>query len=208
MSKKGLRENAIIIDLICHGVPSYHLWNKYLCDVNKKCGVGENPTISFRGEESDWHHRILQVVGNGKTHKQVEQKDDFYAFFRRGLCDMATCFDCPYRERSGADLRIGDYWGKKFANEKQGVSMVIANTVTGEKYVEILNGICKVTRQSVDEYWSVQWPYNQHKPLIREQLIEELKDENTDLHALRKKYCSYYDWFERFTNILKVLKRG
>ena len=208
LAKKGLRENAIIIDLICHGVPSYHLWNKYLYAVNKKCGVGENPAVSFRGEESDWHHRILQVAGNGKTHKQIEQKDDFYAFFRRSLCDMATCFDCPYRERSGADLRIGDYWGKKFASEKQGVSMVVANTEVGNKKVESLKTVCDVTEQSLDDYWSVQWPYNQHKPLIREQLIEDLKDENTDLHALRKKYCSYYDWFERFTNILKVLKRG
>lgn len=208
LSKKGVRENAVIVDLICHGVPSYHLWDKYLSDIDKKCGVGENPAVNFRGEGSDWHHRVLQVTGKGNAYKQTEQKDDFYAFFRRSLSDMATCFDCPYRERSGADLRIGDYWGNKFAGEKQGVSMVIANTVTGEKYVEILNGICNVTKQSVDEYWSVQWPYNQHKPLIREQLIEELKKENTDLHELRKKYCSYYDWFEKFANILKVVKRG
>ena len=208
LSKKGLRESAVIIDLICHGVPSYHLWNKYLCDVNKKRGVGENPAVSFRGEESDWHHRMLQVVGNGKTHKQVEQKNDFYAFFRRSLCDMATCFDCPYRERSAADLRIGDYWGKKFANEKHGVSMVVANTEEGNRLVKNLSGVCNVTEQSLDEYWSVQCPYNQHKPLIREQLIEELKDEKTDLHETRKKYCSYYDWLEKFINILKVLKRG
>ena len=208
LSKKGIRENAVIVDLICHGVPSYHLWDKYLSDIDKKCGTGKNPIVSFRGGESDWHRRMLQVAGNGETYKQTEQKDDFYAFFRRSLCDMTTCFECPYRERSDADLRIGDYWGSKFADEKQGVSMVIANTVTGKKYVESLNDICNVTEQSVDEYWSVQCPYNQHKPLIREQLIEEFKNENTDLHELRKKYCSYYDWFEKFTNILKVLKRG
>ncbi len=208
--KKGLRDNAVIVDLICHGVPSYHLWDKYLSDIDKKCGVGKNPAVSFRGEESDWHHRILQVAGNGNTHKQTERKDDFYAFFRRGLCDMETCTDCPYRERSGADLRIGDYWGSKFAKESQGVSMVIANTSTGTKLVSGLNKGCNITEQDLEEYWSVQGPYNQHRPLIREQLIQELK--NTDLHQLRKKYCFYFDWFEKLTDIvqfaMKFLKRG
>ena len=208
LSKKSVRKDAVIVDLICHGVPSYHLWDKYLLDINKKCGVGENPEVLFRGEESDWHRRMLQVTGNGEAYTRTEQKDDFYAFFRRGLCDMTTCFDCPYRERSGADLRIGDYWGNKFINDKQGVSMVIANTDAGKEFVDGLNKVCNITEQDLDEYWSVQCPYNQHKPLIREQLIEELKDEHSDLHELRKKYCSYYDWFEKFTNILKVLKRG
>ena len=151
---------------------------------------------------------MLQVTGSGNTHKQTERIDDFYAFFRRGLCDMATCFDCPYRERSGADLRIGDYWGNKFINDKQGVSMVIANTDAGNKLICDLKNVCNVEEQNLDEYWSVQCPYNLHKPLIREELIEALNDETTDLHELRKKYCSYYDWFEKFTNILKVLKRG
>jgi coenzyme F420-reducing hydrogenase beta subunit len=212
LSKKGVRKDAVIVDLICHGVPSYHLWNKYICDVNKKCGTGENPVVSFRGEGSDWHNRMLQVTGNGNTHKQIERIDDFYAFFRRGLCDMATCFDCPYRERSGADLRIGDYWGNKFINDKQGVSMVIANTDAGNKLICDLKNVCNVEEQNLDEYWSVQCPYNLHKPLIREELIEALNDETTDLHELRKKYCSYYDWFEKLTDVVKLatkfLKRG
>ncbi len=208
LSKKSVRKDAVIVDLICHGVPSYHLWDKYLSDIDKKCGTGKNPEVSFRSEDGEWRKRLLQIEGNGKLHKQVERKDDFYAFFRRGLCDMATCFDCPYRERSGADLRIGDYWGNKFINDKQGVSMVIANTDAGNKLARGLENVCNVEEQNLDEYWSVQCPYNLHKPLIREQLIEELKDEHSDLHELRKKYCSYYDWYEKIIDILKVLKRG
>ena len=212
LSKKGLRENAVIIDLICHGVPSYHLWNKYLCDVNKKCGVGENPMVLFRSQEQGWRQLLMRIDGNNKVYKKDEHKDDFYAFFRRGLCYLVACTDCSYRERSAADLRIGDYWGYKFDKDKQGVSMVITNTTVGTGLINGLNKTCNIAEQDLEEYWSVQWPYNPHRPLIREQLIEELKDGNIDLHELRKKYCTYYDWVERIGRvvkfIIKELKRG
>ena len=90
---------------------------------------------------------------------------------------MKPCYDCPYRERSSADLRIGDYWGDRFAEDKQGVSMVIANTNRGVCIVDKLSKkfLCQVVKQELEEYWSVQYPYNQQKPLFREKLIEELK---------------------------------
>lgn len=212
LSKKGIRENAVIVDLICHGVPSYHLWDKYLSDIDKKCSVGKNPEVSFRSQEQGWRKLLMRIDGNDKVYKKDEHKDDFYAFFRRGLCYLVACTDCPYRERSSADLRIGDYWGYKFYKDKQGVSMVIANTTTGAGLVNDLYKVCNITEQDLEEYWSVQWPYNPHRPLIREQLIEELKDEKTDLHVLRKKYCTYYDRVERIGRVVKFivkqLKRG
>jgi hypothetical protein len=203
LSKKGVRENAVIVDLSCHGVPSAYLCTKYLFEINKKCGTGENPVVSFRGEGSDWHNRMLRVTGNGNTHKQIERIDDFYAFFRRGLCDMRACSDCPYRERSAADLRIGDYWGKRFSKDKKGVSMVLANTDLGQQVVSrlIKSGTCEGTEHPLLEYWSVQYPYNLNPSLIREVLIRGLCDDGLSLKQLRKKYCSYYDCMELLSRL-------
>lgn len=214
LGQKGLRDKAIIIDLICHGVPSYHLWNKYLVELDKKYGTGDHPAVLFRSKEREWRRRLLLVDGNGHIYKKEEHKDDFYAFFRRGLCYMESCSDCPYRERSAADLRIGDYWGDKFIKDKQGISMVIAHTDCGDKVLAELSQkqICQVKKQELSEYWSVQYPYNPQRPLIREQLIEELKNENTELHKLRKQYCAYYDQIENIGEIVrlakKIVKRG
>ena len=122
---------------------------------------------------------------------------------------MESCSDCPYRERSAADIRIGDYWGDKFAYDKQGVSMVIANTTQGEQIVNVLgeSNACETARQSLTEYWSVQFPYNPPRPLIREQLITELKDDNIGLHTLRSKYCAYYDQMEQISKMTHTLKK-
>lgn len=209
LRKKGLRDNAVIIDLICHGVPSYYLWETYLAKLDENYGIGSHPTVFFRSKEGGWRRRILLAVGNGRAYKKEEGKDDFYAFFRRGLCDMESCFDCPYREHSGADIRIGDYWGDKFIKDKQGVSMVISNTKCGEAVVKVLadKQVCRVDAQELAEYWSVQYPYNQQRPLIREQLIAELKAKKTDLHLLREKYCKYYDQTEKISRIIRLLKK-
>lgn len=209
LRKKGLRDNALIIDLICHGVPSYHLWDKYIAELDQIYKTGEHPTVLFRSKEREWRRRLLRIEGNGNTYKKEESKDDFYAFFRRGLCDMESCFDCPYRERSAADLRIGDYWGDKFADDKQGVSMVIANTDRGDRVIdEITNKqLCHMDKQELAEYWSVQYPYNTQKPLLREKLIAELKSENADLHAIRKRYCTYYDRKETLGKIARLVKK-
>lgn len=213
LRKKNLREQAVIVDLICHGVPSDCLWDKYLKDIDKKHHTGAHPAVLFRSKEREWRLRLLQLAGNGHIYKREEHKDDFYAFFRRGLYYMESCSDCPYRERSAADIRIGDYWGTRFENDKEGVSMVIANNLQGEELIEELSrkNICQVETQDLREYWTVQYPYNPQHPLAREELIEDLKDDRTNLHSLRKKYCAYYDHAEMcgkmITSVKKILKR-
>ena len=122
---------------------------------------------------------------------------------------MRACSDCPYRERSAADLRIGDYWGDKFVHDKRGVSMVIANTSQGDDLINTMKirNTCEVYQQDLIEYWSVQFPYNLPRPLIREQLIAELKNDDVDLHTLRKKYCTYYDQMEKISKVIRFVKK-
>lgn len=199
--KKSLK-NVIFVDLICHGVPTYHLWAKYIEEIDKKYCIGKNPEVFFRDKTENWHRRKIKIQGNGKTYLNSERKDDFYAFFRRGICDMKACSECPYREKSSADLRIGDYWGTRFKNDKNPVSMVIANTSVGyELLSQLKNENCTVEKQNLQEYWSVQHPYNLKQILYREEIISELQNKEKSLHELRNKYCKYYDLLEFFEGL-------
>lgn len=206
---RGVRENSIIVDLICHGVPTSHLWDKYISDIDKKYGVGENPEITFRCKGADWHKRMIKISGNGKIYKNNERSDDFYAFFRRALCDNKTCYECPYREKSAADIRIGDYWGSRFIGDKQGVSMVIANTKAGYDVLNQLRNkkVCRFEEQNLNDYWAIQCPNNHRAPLFRKKLIEEFKNSDKSIHKLRKEYCGYYDTFEKLSDMFTKFKR-
>ena len=205
--KNHIRDNVYIVDLICHGVPSAFLWRKYLWDINAKYKTGEAPNVLFRSNEGKWNIRTIVVSGNGVTHKETEKKDDFYAFFRRGLCDMRSCYDCPYRQKSSADLRIGDYWGNRFKNDLGGVSMVIAVTAKGKDLISILenNGSCDIQQYPLEEYWSIQAPYNHIPSLFRETIISELKENKRSLSDMRKEYCRYYDIREKLSDIYQAL---
>lgn len=211
--KHRTRDNIYIVDLICHGVPSYYLWTKYLHDLNSQYGVGEKPEVCFRSNDGRWNMRTIVVKGNGISHSEIERKDDFYAFFRRGLCDMRSCSECPYRQKSSADLRIGDYWGPRFNNDKDGVSMIIAINERGKELVELLenNNLCYINEFPLEEYWKIQAPSNHSPSLAREQIIEELKENKKTISKLRKEYCRYYDLRERisvvFQGILRILKK-
>lgn len=210
----NLRENALLVDLICHGVPSAYLWEKYLQEVNSDCGTGENPGVEFRNKAAGWQSLTISVSGNGHVYHQSEMKDDFYAFFRRSLCYMESCYECPYREKSAADIRIGDYWGPRFTEDKQGVSMVIANSDSGYSAIRklIKSGECSAQSYPLDEYWFTQFPYNKRKPFVRESVIKDLKTNHETLSQMKEKYCTNYDTYERIQKMKlkakKILRRG
>lgn len=204
--------NLLIIgtdDYACHGVPSYYLWNKYLQEIRHLYHIGSNPNVVFRNKRYPWRKMTISITDNRMQYVKNEIKDDFYAFFRRGLCYMQSCSDCPYREKSSADLRIGDYWGERFKSDKEGVSMVLANTQKGQEMISLLNkeNLCDIHEQNLSEYWSVQFPYNPQRPLFRETLISELKEDSIRLKDLRKKYCGGYDFYERYAKYIKLLKK-
>lgn len=205
---KNIRKNYILVDLICHGIPTIYLWRKYLNFVNKKYNMlNQNHDIRFRNKNYDWRKMVITISNKKRCYKNNETKDDFYAFFRRGACYNKSCFECPYREKSSADIRIGDYWGNRFKKDTTGVSMVIVNTSKGEEIIRDLfdHNIAKIKEYSLEEYWNVQYPYNQQMPIYREEIIRDLKNDNTNLHELRKKYHRYDDAFEKIIKIKNAL---
>lgn len=207
LRRKGLRERAVIVDLICHGIPTAYLWEKYLDEKDREHGTGLYPQVHFRDKADGWRQRSLKVQGEQVNCVHGEREDDFYTFFRSGYCRMQACFDCPYRQRSAADLRIGDYWGSRFEKDNEGVSMVLANTARGEALISILRKNCQVERTVLEEYWLVQYPYNPVYPLERDKLIEDLSRKDTSLKDLRKRYCAVFEQQERQDQRVQAIKR-
>lgn len=209
MRVRGNRNNALLVDLICHGVPTVFLFNKYIDSINKYYKIGKYPSVKFRSSQATWRERYIYIEDFGNVYTRSEKKDDFYRFFRRSLCYAKSCYECPYREKSAADIRIGDYWGNRFINDKTGVSMVIAISEKGKNIIKDINNIYKVriNKEHLNEYWSVQYPSNPSEPLYREKLIKQLQDNNIDLHLLANEYCNGYDFFEFLCNIKNSVKK-
>lgn len=196
------RENYILVDLICFGVPTQYLWNKYLKEGSKKYGYGLTPDVQFRYKPRGWREKYISIQGNGKCYVRQENKDLFYRFFLLRHCFMPTCYECAYRTASAADIRLGDYWGPRYKDDKNGVSMVIAMTITGEKILEELKELNKIQleKQDCKEYWAVQYPQNPIMPVFYNELIEDIKDESMLLEKVADKYCWGFEFLENIKN--------
>lgn len=206
---KKKRNDYILIDLICHGVPSQNLWKKYLKEGSKKYDYGLNPEVIFRYKPKGWRKMYIRISGNGKTYLQVDKKDLFYRFFLLGHCFSPACYECNYRIASAADIRIGDYWGPRFKNNKNGVSMVITLTQIGRDLLQELYSLNRIELQKMncEEYWTVQYPQNPIKPVFYEELLQELRDDSIALEAIADKYCKEFEWYQKLYLVYDRIKR-
>lgn len=201
---RKMRQNYILIDLICHGVPTDYLWRKYYAEIVKEYQLNsQNIIVKFRDKRFGWRNRRISLDDGVGEYVANETKDTFYAFFRRGIVDMKSCYECPYRTKSSADIRIGDYWGKKYSFDKEGVSMIIANTTVGEDLIDEIKNrdLAYIQEYSLNEYFDIQYPENFNEPLFREELIEKLKSGKANLKVLRKEYLDYEDKIEMMRKI-------
>ncbi|SDG23323.1 4Fe-4S dicluster domain-containing protein [Selenomonas sp. WCT3] len=205
LRRTGKRTEAVLIDLICHGVPSQHLWDKYIAYIDRWYHTGHNPDVKFRSPDTDWRALSLSVNGNKNRYIKNEKKDLFYAFFRPSLCYMPSCYECPYREKSAADIRIGDYWGERFVKDSTGVSMVTIHTEKGNQIMKKLSGWME--EFCVSEYWSVQYPYNHQPPIFYHELIRKLKTDGEDLYSLYTKYAIGYAKREKLVQGFNFIKK-
>ena len=196
------RKNIICIELICHGVPTYNLFEKYIDYLKRsKKIVGNIKMISFRDKIRGWHTKIMHILSEGRQYH--DKKDLFYRMYNSGVCYSEACYECRWREKSSADLRLGDYWGNKYSKEKLGVSMVIPNSIVGKNIlVELENykGKKLFLKQDIRDYYNSQQVTNAIKPLHYEEIMDALNDKNSSFEDIVKKYAdpicrrnSFYD---------------
>ena len=190
LRKKKKRENFILIDIFCHGVPTYNLWNKYLKLINDKYKVGEFPQVLFRNKKLGWHKYHIDISGNGNRYVKFKEFDPFLKLFCNGACNSLSCYTCKFRTKTASDIRLGDYWGKRYIKDDSGYSMVAINSIEGLNYFNKLDDI-NATRTIKSEYKAQQTDELQI-PKFRESIINYLQKEDINIKKLMKIYPNYY----------------
>lgn len=195
LKQRGCRDSFVLVDLICHGVPTYHLWNKFITDFKP---ISQ---IQFRSKKYGWENRTMTINNVIRIKKE---KNKFYDFFLLSNVYNSSCYECKYRTSSSADIRIGDFWGKKFKNNQNGVSMVLINTKNGEDIFERLIEKNRITvqEQVVEDYYLYQQTVNTRKPDYWDELIIKLLDSNASLKVLSKEYCKEEIIYNRIVKLL------
>lgn len=131
---KKLRENLVLVDIVCHGVPSPYIWKDYLSYIEKKY-KNEVVKVNFRDKSRiGWSGHIESFIfDNGK---KIESKI-YTILFQQNIMLRQSCGKCFFTNfKRPSDLTIGDYWGWKkisdnFNADNKGCSLVFINTKKG-----------------------------------------------------------------------------
>ena len=169
---KNKEDNFVFIDLFCHGVPSYLHWNTYLKYHLKK---GEKITRPiFRDKKNGWHAFTISLETNKRTITNTLQKNDlFQNLFFGNYTLNRTCYHCKYRgNNSAADIRMGDLWGGKYANNEKGITGMLALTILGDKIINQLNELCYITKETENVIVAGQIYKDTPIPKGREKLLK------------------------------------
>ncbi len=100
-------ENLITVEVICHGVPSYLFWSKYLDSFEKK--HGQIADVDMRSKQICREENGLII--NNSIFERIN--DNLYLRLFNGNFGLRpSCFECKVKEsESKADICIGDAWG-------------------------------------------------------------------------------------------------
>ena len=204
------KRDILFIDLICHGVPSYHLYEKYLHYLNKNYGMqtdGYFRTI-FRYKPMGWREKYIYNSDSIIEYCKSQNTDPYFLAFEHGFCNSKSCYECPWREKSAADIRIGDYWHKKYADNKTGVSMVATFTDQGEAFIKKLYkyNYGKIKKEPVEDYFCCQQIKNNLRPVFWEEMLHDLSMEK-DIESVVKKYIIPYEKRKKIRLMVQSFKR-
>ena len=147
VSNNPNKDKLVLIDIVCHGVPSQDLFDRCMAwfQTKHQCRV---VSYEFRakGKEIVHPHSFrLTYEKNGKNHTMtgVYYKSPFYYGFQTYKTLRPSCYSCKWAkgERS-SDITLADFWGINTVapafNPDKGVSMVMANTEKGQERIDAL----------------------------------------------------------------------
>lgn len=145
-------ENLLLIDVVCHGVSSPLIWDKYLETMKQH----EPSRIYFRWKHYGYKYSTMSFFNKNQKevyHAGVETDKMLRAYFSNS-CDRDTCYDCIFKKRyRPSDFTIWDYFQPKFFNkdfdDDRGTSGVLVHSQKALKQLESIIALNLIKYQFV-----------------------------------------------------------
>lgn len=160
-------DNLLTVDVICHGVPSPKVWQRYLDEIKgNACKKEESipspdvigspadiqiESVSFRDKRTGWKKYSITLTfadittGGNKlvSFSHIFREDPYMKLFLRNFILRPSCYQCPAKEgKSQSDLTIADFWGIERNHpdfdDERGVGLIMINSGKGQQAISSL----------------------------------------------------------------------
>lgn len=188
-TQRGVRDNFFFVDLYCHGCPSLLIWKKYQAFIKDKTGCDHFDKVVFRSKVKGWgSFYVVVVVVDGKTIFVSSPKNDgFYELFFSDQVLNEACTDCQLRSTlEYTDIRLGDFWGKKFLYNHKGVSAVSLVTERAKSLFSSISTYIEGQECDYIDFLPYQCWGKNHKVNLqtRVSVLCDLKDDSKTIHDI------------------------
>lgn len=185
-AKKVNRDHLVTVNILCHGVPSQAIFDKYIEEEEKKESAR---VLQFRfknketGNNNKVDTRTAQVeFSNG--HKYIHTRGDdpflrgyYFRLFYRPSCGVCH-FTCKERI---TDITIADAWGiekiKPEYKTGEGLSLILFNTEKAKEYLGSVESLMDL--EKVPSEWTLT--------------SQGLFSKPTDMHKNREKFFKLWE---------------
>lgn len=190
-------ENLVTADVICHGVPSEKLWQKYLDYQQHRYG-SRVTRVSFRDKRQGWKSFSMALTfENGKQYAKKLYFDTYLQLFLQDLCLRPSCYACPSRKKHRvSDLTLGDFWGCDRVcpemDDDTGLSLVLIHSEKGQRAFDALS----LKRKTV----TLEQALTANKAVIRSPKMPENREavlsalDGCSIDAVGKRYLRKLPW--------------
>lgn len=127
--------NLVLVDLICYGVSSPGIWERYTAYLEKK-HHGTLTAFQFRDKRGcDNGHTVSYKVG-GREYVEKFDGNLFTSMYASNCMLRPSCHACPFTAAErGSDITLGDFWGIEKAapemDDGMGTSLVMLRSEQG-----------------------------------------------------------------------------
>lgn len=205
--------NLITVDLICHGVPSPLVFDKYKKFLEEKNKSKPNK-IYFRTKLTGWKSYSTYVkFDSGKELIQKSGENPYMRGFLKDIFLRPSCSNCiSSKLPRDSDITLGDFWGVqnnyKELDDDKGTSLILVNTTKGKTLIEDIKDDVNIKKCDLNVSISGNPSLiNSVKTNAkREQFFIEIN--NTNFEKASKKYFPKMNVISKVKNkIIKIIEK-
>ncbi len=188
-------DNLFSMDIICHGVPSPKVWEKYILFREKIAGVPAR-RIAFRRKDEGWkRYSVSFLFKNDTEYRKSFDRDLYMQAFLKNFCLRPSCYNCKFKGLNRqSDITLADFWGIQNIlpemDDDKGTSLIFINSKAGKVMFEGIKE--RMVYQEVDIHRAVKYNSSAIKSVQfnskRDAFMSE-KD-NLSFDKLVGKYCT------------------
>lgn len=152
-------ENLVTQDIICHGVPSPKVWQKYLKYQASVFGgnISSAPLPSLRCKNKGWKNFSVQLAfDNNSEYCRTHRGDLFMQAFLYNLCLRPSCYRCHSKsEERESDITLADFWGIENIMpdmfDNKGISLALINSEKGRRIFDAVSDMMYYRNVNFDD---------------------------------------------------------